>query len=258
MIARFENKRQLLTSHLSALLGLSTIPRESALELQILCNKVNIARGSLRNLERTPESDLWNDILVHIMSQKLDSATRKAWNVHTSNVDTPPTYKDLTQFLASCIRALEECSPPSNEKPAHSSRVHVATASTSSQSVCPLCKSRHYLSSCPEFIAKYPNQRGIVKRFKRCFNCLSNSHSAQECKSKYTCRLCSKRHHSMLHADSDADCGSKAVAPPNSQSSTSATSKVEVTSLPPPSRVLVRRFIWRPHESGLGSLPVAL
>lgn len=232
---RFENKRRLLASHLSTLFGLSTVSRESASELQILCDKINIAMASLRNLDRTP-SDLWNDILVHIMSQKLDSATRKAWNLHTSNVDTPPTYDDLTRFLINRIRALKECSSNSSSKSAsksaNSSRVNVATASTNSPLAYPLCKARHYLSVCPEFIAKNPNQRReIVKRFKRCFNCLSHSYSTQECKSKYTYRSCSKKHHTMLHADSDSGSSSSASTPQLSVPSQSTAPPGEITSL---------------------------
>ncbi|XP_070162518.1 uncharacterized protein [Polyergus mexicanus] len=224
LTARFENKRRLLTSHLSTLLGLSAVSKESASDLQFLCDKANIAIASLQNLDRTP-SNLWNDILVHLLSQKLDAATRKAWTLHTHHVDTPPTYEDLNKFLFSRIRALEECAFNSTAKPASksatSSRVNVATASTVALAACPLCKARHYLNACPEFIGKNATQRReTVKRFKRCFNCLSARHSAQECKSKYTCRSCDKRHHTMLHAESDSSSGSYTLTPQLSPSAT--------------------------------------
>ncbi|XP_029678572.1 uncharacterized protein LOC115244780 [Formica exsecta] len=235
LTARFENKQRLLTSHLSTLFGLSAVSRESASDLQLLCDKINITIASLQKLERSP-SNLWNDMLVHILSQKLDHATRKAWTLHTSHVETPPTYEDLNRFVLSRIRALEECSPASTAKPAaksaHASRVNVMTASLGVSMVCPLCKSRHFLNHCPDFIAKNPNQRPeVVKRFKRCFNCLSTRHSAQECKSKYTCRSCDKRHHSVLHADSDSVAGASAVTPPPAPSAQSSMTTVEVDSL---------------------------
>ncbi|KMQ89514.1 hypothetical protein RF55_10851 [Lasius niger] len=52
-----------------------------------------------------------------------------------------------------------------------------------------------------------------------------------ECKSKYTCRSCSKKHHTMLHADSDSGSNSSAVTPRTSQPSQSAASQVEINSL---------------------------
>ncbi|XP_011140870.1 uncharacterized protein LOC105184040 [Harpegnathos saltator] len=67
LVARFENKRRLLR-HISALLMLSAIPRESAYDLQALCDQINITVASLNSLHRTPEK-LWNDILVHVIVQ---------------------------------------------------------------------------------------------------------------------------------------------------------------------------------------------
>ncbi|XP_024893753.1 uncharacterized protein LOC112468697 [Temnothorax curvispinosus] len=230
--ARFENKRRLLTNHLSTLLGLSALSLESASDLQTLYDKINIAVSSLRKLNRSPE-DLWNDFLVHLLTQKLDAATRKAWNLQTSNVDSPPAFADLKKFVTSRIRALKECSSTSSHKPAsksaNSPHVNVATASVNSPSACPLCKARHYLNLCPEFVAKNPQQRQeIVKRFKRCFNCMSSNHSVRDCKSKYACRFCNQRHHSMLHVDAETSSDSTTITPSASQASQSSTPKVEV------------------------------
>ncbi|XP_011867619.1 PREDICTED: uncharacterized protein LOC105561844, partial [Vollenhovia emeryi] len=97
--SRFENKRRLLSSHFSSLFGLSALTKESALELQALCDKINIAVASLTNLARSP-SDLWNDFLVHLLTQKLDPASRKAWNLKFGDTDTPPTFEELNRFLS--------------------------------------------------------------------------------------------------------------------------------------------------------------
>ncbi|XP_036146380.1 uncharacterized protein LOC118646806 [Monomorium pharaonis] len=234
LTARFESKRRTLSSLLSTLLGLPTLTRESASDLQSQCDKVNLALASLEKLDRSA-SDLWDDMLVHLMSNRLDPVTRKAWTLHTSGVDAPPTYEALNQFLTYRIRALEECSLSSatkSSKPAASSRVHVATASDGATSACPLCKARHYLNACPDFISKNVNQRReMVKRFKRCFNCLSSRHAAPDCNSKYSCRSCAQRHHSMLHSDADSSSDSNAVAARKAQPSTSSAAAGEVHSM---------------------------
>lgn len=124
LISRFENKRRLIASHFATLFGLSVINKESAPDLQLLCDKYNIAVASLKSLGRTP-SDLWDDFLVYSLSQKLDSATRKAWNLKTSDADNPPSYDNLIRFLSSRIRALEECS----SKPASAKESKSANAS---------------------------------------------------------------------------------------------------------------------------------
>ncbi|XP_039302131.1 uncharacterized protein LOC113005359 [Solenopsis invicta] len=76
----------------------------------------------------------------------------------------------------------------------------VATASISP---CPLCKSAHFLNKCPQFMQKSPSQRlEIAKQHQRCVNCFSSKHAVSACPSRFSCRHCQKRHHSMLHLDS--------------------------------------------------------
>ncbi|XP_071581894.1 uncharacterized protein [Temnothorax nylanderi] len=171
---RYENKRRSLNAHLSSLLNLSVLSCESASELRALHDKVNIAVASLENLKRRPD-ELWNDMLVHIVAQKLDPLTRKAWNLKEGDRDDPPSYDDLRRFLDSRTRALENFSPsPSAKaapKAATASRIHSATASANSQAKCPLCPAQHFINSCLTFIGKNPSQRReIVKQHKRCFN----------------------------------------------------------------------------------------
>lgn len=119
---------------------------------------------------------------------------------------------------------------PSKSTP--STRLHVATASASAQSTCPLCKVRHYINACSAFVSKNPSQRReIVKQYNRCFNCLSHSHSALECCSKYSCRICHKKHHTMLHQDSDSCSSLSGVTPSILPASQAVESKQNIQSL---------------------------
>jgi len=134
-------------------------------------------------------------------------------------------------FLDSRIRALDEYSSNTALKGPKSNSSRVATASTSSPTNCPMCKARHYLSSCQKFLTQNPTQRcETVKTLKRCFNCLCASHSVQECKSKYSCRMCSKRYHSLLHLSSDSEVNAASSSVKESPSQPSSSS-AEITSL---------------------------
>lgn len=66
LVSRYENKRRLLKFHLSTLLNLTVLSRESAGDLQTLRDQVNIAVASLHSLQRTP-LELWEDMLVHLI-----------------------------------------------------------------------------------------------------------------------------------------------------------------------------------------------
>ncbi|EZA52916.1 hypothetical protein X777_07661 [Ooceraea biroi] len=211
LTSHFESKRRLLSVHLSTILNLVTLARELSIELQSLRDKIHVAVSALRNLERTPD-ELWNDILVHIVVQKLDPVTKKAWTVKTSDSDDPPKFNDLDRFLLARSHALEECSPTKLNSKMSGQKITASTATKTTLAACPLCKARHFLSACPTFTAGNPNQRrDIVKKHKRCFNCLSQSHSVGECQSKYSCRTCQQRHHSLLHDASDSRADSSAA-----------------------------------------------
>lgn len=66
--ARFENKRRLINVHISTLLNLPAVPREAAVDLQSVRDKVNTAVAVLKNLKRTSEEQ-WNDMLVLHLSK---------------------------------------------------------------------------------------------------------------------------------------------------------------------------------------------
>lgn len=114
------------------------------------------------------------------------------------------------------------------------SRVNVANATANSPShvTCPLCSASHLLHLCPTFISKNPNQRReIVNQTSRYFNCLSSKHVASACQSRFSCRVCHKRHHSMLHLDSDSSSKSDKIASSNCSTAQTSDVKPSVTSL---------------------------
>ena len=58
------------------------------------------------------------------------------------------------------------------------------------------------VSLCPEVKdLSYPGKIKTIKNKKVCFNCLSNTHLINKCKSKISCKIdgCKKRHHTILH-----------------------------------------------------------
>ncbi|XP_070168813.1 uncharacterized protein [Polyergus mexicanus] len=123
-------------------------------------------------------------------------------------------------------------SPKNITKPVAASRVHAAIASANAQSQCSLCPARHFINACPAFVSKTASQRrDIVKQQKRCCNCLSARHSAQECKSKYSCRVCHEKHHSMLHIDSDSGSNSSRTIISDCSSPQPSGSTPEINSL---------------------------
>lgn len=92
----FENKRWLIGVHLLSLLNLPSVPRESASDLRVLLSKANFV--ALNNLRRELEK-LWHDMLVYLVIQKVDSATRKSWNAKVSESNNLPIFNDFCKFI---------------------------------------------------------------------------------------------------------------------------------------------------------------
>ena len=69
-------------------------------------------------------------------------------------------------------------------------------------SKCPCCSENgHTINSCGIFKGKGVQERVEIAKVKHlCFNCLG-PHLAQDCKSTNTCRVCRRKHHTLLYRE---------------------------------------------------------
>ena len=70
--------------------------------------------------------------------------------------------------------------------------------------ICWLYTGNHKVSNCEKLKNESTeNCRNLVRQKKLCFNCLSNTHMINTCKSKRHCQVdnCQKRHHTLLHSE---------------------------------------------------------
>ncbi|XP_069962716.1 uncharacterized protein [Bactrocera oleae] len=71
---------------------------------------------------------------------------------------------------------------------------------------CPLCRRSHRLQHCSIFKSMQPSQRQrVAQAHGHCLNCLSLTHTTQECDSECSCQLCGRLHHTFLHRTSRRD-----------------------------------------------------
>ena len=78
---------------------------------------------------------------------------------------------------------------------------------------CPVCGDSHSLARCQSFAAYDLDKRNkIVREKKLCLNCLGDGHGCKTCPSKFSCRTCNGRHHTMLHRDRDVSSTSQPVS----------------------------------------------
>ncbi|XP_055597175.1 uncharacterized protein LOC129747155 [Uranotaenia lowii] len=212
---RYDNKRFLRKELFRGLYNLPPIQHESAQDLNTLVDDFQRHVKALVKLGEPIEH--WDTPLIFILTNKLDSATIRAWEQDTRQKEEVK-YDELIEFLVHQVRMLKSVdsdlqhrsSAPTVSKVAGQipkkpvpirSVVNTATSETqSSTSPCHCCLRTHPLHQCPALSNLSSSQlRELVTQHSLCWNCFRANHRATSCKSKFLCRICQAKHHTMLH-----------------------------------------------------------
>lgn len=200
---RFENKRLIVNSHLKRILDLPKLKLESASALRKCMDSFTESIRALNALDRP--TDYWDDLLVYIFVENMDSETRRLWEL--SLADAMPTFAQLRTFVETRCRSLDAAGvtqkPPANPRMVNSTQYKphtlIGTSDISPPPPCPVCKESHFVYSCPQFLKLTVfNRHKETLRLGICFNCLRKGHLTSNCNSG-PCKSCQGRHHTLLH-----------------------------------------------------------
>lgn len=210
---RYNNKKYLSHCILKRLLSQKNATTESPGFLKDLMDTSTDCLSALSNLGI--DVSTWDIIVIHLLSLKLDPESHRQWelNVATNSAsDVLPTFSQFKEFLTSRYRALEFLEPRSaNKTPiaygkssnssssSHNqpSVLHVATAASLA---CEFCTEPHKLCYCKKFAGEdYVKRHDFVTKNKMCYNCLGGNHNVRFCQKATSCRICKRKHHSLLH-----------------------------------------------------------
>ncbi|XP_023229230.1 uncharacterized protein LOC111629544 [Centruroides sculpturatus] len=208
---RYENKKLIVETHVNAILDSVKLPYESARGLRSLIDSINRNMRALKVLgyERNELSDI---LILNIVLQKLDKETLKQYEFSISSNDVPKL-DNLISFLEKRSQILENINKTTFVKP-RCSQDRVKPKSlfvkcNNSMSHCILCKQNHPVYTCDSFLRLEASQRNdVVAKNNLCFNCLSDRHKLSSCNSKSCCKICRKRHNTLLHREKQAMIGS--------------------------------------------------
>ncbi|XP_070518811.1 uncharacterized protein [Cardiocondyla obscurior] len=152
----FANKRLMVRACFASFTAIPKMKTESVSELRKLFHAMLQIVGTLKGINR-PITD--SDLFVHIVTEMLDSLSRREWETSISGSSNPPTYEELKIFLEGRVRTLEALHPATGDqerlslKPAQAargSRLYVASAPTIAerklQRSCAVCRERHHSS----------------------------------------------------------------------------------------------------------------
>ena len=218
---RYDNVREITFALIRKMFHVPALKHESATGLQKLLDVTTECLRSLAVIGRSTE--YWDDLIVFNLMEKLDPETRREWAISMKTTD-PPTLKSIQEFIQQHICGLiaggqKPTNPVKTEKKQTSSFATVAHSTD-----CLMCKQSHPLFQCAKFLALTPEQRSEkIRNSSYCANCLRRGHFAKRCQMKTSCRICSKRHNSLLHLNHQQ--------PQNPQSGASAESSSDLHSM---------------------------
>ncbi|GFT19168.1 uncharacterized protein TNCV_303011 [Trichonephila clavipes] len=102
---RYENKRQLIDSHVLEIINYEKIYSESAKELRALMDCINRNIRALKVL-KYEQNDLSDIILINIILQKIDKESRKQFELSLKTAEVP-TFDSIMKFLEKRSAVLE-------------------------------------------------------------------------------------------------------------------------------------------------------
>lgn len=118
---RFNNIKLIFTTHMNTLLGFSHIQQQSGGQLKKMHDVTVETLNAIKNLD--VDLSTWDPILVHLLSQKLDSDTHADYIASLKNPRELPILQEFLDFLEGKFIALES-SRRNKEKVQHKPLPH--------------------------------------------------------------------------------------------------------------------------------------
>lgn len=230
---RYDDPRKLISHHISSLNQFKKMTNASAIELRRLIDTFTSNINALDQLgyPLAVESDLANQVIVHLAVSRMDDEILREWRKKHHSHQT--TWTELHDFLIQMWKSIDDIQFASKQPPKETvtkqqkhGKVHVTNSGDKSKSAnftCPMCNESHALWSCSKFRNSTVDERHkFVRDNRMCFNCLSPSHGAAKCQSKSRCKSCQQLHHTLLHFEKSQS-SAKATTETVSQPETTAS-----------------------------------
>lgn len=230
---RYNNIQLLFTKLMQTFLGQPTMQKCAAYEIKKLHDVSLETVHAIHNLG--VDTSTWDPILVHIITEKMDSETYTAYMDARKNKRDLPSFEELIGILEAKFTALEPLHKKGkqNTKPQPAKEIEpkqynikpkfAKSYKSHTERTCPLCKTNdHVLLTCKRFLNMTPETKvAAIKTLTVCENCLF--YHKDKCNSTKTCKICNNSHHTILHEKFDNFTTSTVQQPSTSSANASNT-----------------------------------
>lgn len=200
--ARYNNKRLIVHSHITRLLTQKKLASESAKGMRSLLDTTTETLNALNNIGVSTTN--WDPLVTHIIVAKFDMESHRLWEQKLGGTRDLPTTQQLLDFMDMRFRTLEALNMSSQRDSTANRTPQLKSFATNNEPLCAFCNKDHYIHNCKEFATLSPEKRReVVSEKQLCFNCLIPRHSVRFCRQTTACKLCRRRHHTLLHVNPD-------------------------------------------------------
>ena len=205
---RFGSKRRLLLEHIRALINFSPPKYQNHSSMRIFVDQVNKHTRGLESLDMVQDNYgiLFGEILLAKMPKEIKHEFVRL-DEETAGLKELLTIIEREAKMQELLIQTTDTSLTNGTSPRHTP--YKGSRSFQAQSTvanCYLCGSKdHFIYKCTKFLQMEPKERHSIAKEKRlCFNCLGK-HLSKDCQSKSGCKVCHRKHNTMLHFSSDED-----------------------------------------------------
>ena len=218
--SRFGNKQLRISAHMKELRSLQPVVHLD--DIVSMCKLYNTLELNINNLkELEVDASTYGTLLIAITFDCIPDELSVKASLQFGEKDW--SLKGTLEITKHELEARERSSVIKKEQFEYNSRDYVTTQNLKFDTVkenfqnklcrksngienreikCVFCKGRHISSRC-RIITDVNTRFNIVRRENRCFVCLKKNHRAQECRLKYTCIKCNKKHNISLCQHND-------------------------------------------------------
>lgn len=199
----YDKERTIINANLKRLFDVEPPLKESA---EALTNMLDITNECVAAINSFGiKTDTWDAILIFILTQRLDENSIQHWEEHLRGRKTVPKFLEFVEFLEIRINVLKTIATTRSITHSQQSNMtrkpKILVTNTVSNKRCTLCKkvNDHFAFQCSQLTSVPAEERiKFITEKGLCINCLF-PHAVEKCISKFSCRHCNMRHHSILH-----------------------------------------------------------
>ncbi|XP_039315241.1 uncharacterized protein LOC105202500 [Solenopsis invicta] len=199
---RYDDPKSLKKKHIQCLFSIPVVAKESA---RILRELIDYTSRHLRVLKVLGlPTDSWDELILHMLKNKVDTRTLRAWGEEIETNDNPRLV-DMMEFLKRRCQTIEriesrviEKTERTNKDGDQRGKGAVVTGTKPNSSARSEVIKKTTLTTALESALFIPDRIKEVKRLWLCLNCLKNDHYIKTCKCG-PCRECAKKHNTLCH-----------------------------------------------------------